>query len=155
MGCFLAYFPESLSVSSLLMSEIRGHFIFPSFLISTTENKQDLGGLSGQERWDLQTPPSPDIRDLGSVREHPLPSCHSGSRHLRKVVLILGLNLAVLHRHPSPHSLLAPGSDLFKFLGRGLGWAGQHLSFQLLTFGGLLGGGGLSDLKMYFPSRFW
>lgn len=91
----------------------------------------------GRRGWDPQTP-SPDIRDLGSLREH-LPSCHSGSRHLRKVVLILGLNLAVLHCRPSPHSLLAPGSDLFKSLGRVLGWAGQHLSFQPLAFGSLLG----------------
>lgn len=104
----------------------------------------------GRRGWDPQTP-SPDIRDLGSLRKHPA-SCRSGSRHLRKVVLILGLNLAVLHRHPSPHSLLAPGSDLFKFLGRGLGWAGQHLSFQLLVFGRLLGG--LLELQCTFPLGF-
>lgn len=69
------------------------------------------------------------------------------------MVLILGLNLAVLHRQPSsPHSLLAPDSDLFKFFGRGLEWAGQHLSFQLLAFAGLFGD--LLDLKRTFLLGF-
>ena len=56
------------------------------------------------------------------------------------MVLIPELNLAVPlpHPPPSPNSLLAPDSDLFKFLGRGLVWVEGPNSFEFAALEGLL-----------------